>query len=388
MLGSSNRLAARYEDWRAQLQHARGELEALIDFAEDQQFSETPRQLVAGVTRKVVRLRGQIKAQRENAVRGELLRSGIAVALLGAPNAGKSSLLNCIVGRDAAIVSPEAGTTRDVMELGVDLDGWFVRFMDCAGLRGGEGVGLVEQEGMRRARERAVQADVVVLLLSVAPGEDTDAQAEVLELAKSLDDAKKNIVVVLNKIDTLPTPKTVCKTDLAETLQTALPGLSPERIFTVSSKAAAEEHLEKTDPGGIQTFLKGLTAKFHNLTSPLALDGAGGGGGGAGAEGTFADPSVSEESLGATERQRLLLDECLGCLDAFLEEVKRGAVSANKDEDEDIDAENDETELDVVLAAEWLRESADCLAKITGRGVAGDVEEVLGVVFEKFCVGK
>jgi tRNA modification GTPase len=91
------------------------------------------------------------------------------------------------------------------------------------------------------------------------------------------------------------------------------------------------------------------------------------------------DPSIWQESLGASERHRLLLEKCLGCLDAFVAEVD-GASDAGRG--------TGANDADIVVSAEHLRAAADCLAKITGKGEAGDVEEVLGVVFEKFCVGK
>jgi tRNA modification GTPase len=93
------------------------------------------------------------------------------------------------------------------------------------------------------------------------------------------------------------------------------------------------------------------------------------------------DPSIWQESLGATERHRLLLDECQFHLEQFIGHVEAGTQTTENSGVEDMD-------VDIVLAAESLRDAATCLAKITGKGEAGDVEEVLGVVFEKFCVGK
>jgi len=114
------------------------------------------------------------------------------------------------------------------------------------------------------------------------------------------------------------------------------------------------------------------------------------------------DASIWQESLGATERQRVLLSECLDHLDAFLASVGADDISHHETrslsedplwegklapEIEELRGEN-EMDVDIVVAAESLRAAADCMARITGRGEAGDVEEVLGVVFEKFCVGK
>jgi len=167
--GTTSQLAARYEQWRLLLLLARGELEALIDFSEDQHFDESPAILGVSVASQIRALRIDMEAHIVNAMRGELLRSGINVALLGAPNAGKSSLLNRIVGRDAAIVSQEAGTTRDVVEVGVDLGGWLVKIGDMAGLRRagvipGDVVGTIEQEGIKRAKQRALESDVLIVV--------------------------------------------------------------------------------------------------------------------------------------------------------------------------------------------------------------------------------
>ena len=154
--GSSNALGQQYEEWRQKLLYARGELEALIDFSEDQQFDDTPDVLYASVTEQVERLRTLLRTSIDNAFRGELLRNGFSIALVGAPNAGKSSLLNRIVKREASIVSKEAGTTRDVVEIGVDIGGFYCRFGDLAGLRTSPDalapIGEIEIEGMRRAR--------------------------------------------------------------------------------------------------------------------------------------------------------------------------------------------------------------------------------------------
>ncbi|KAK1065997.1 mitochondrial splicing system protein [Friedmanniomyces endolithicus] len=401
--GTTGGLAKRYEAWRQQLLYARGELEALIDFSEDQHFDESPSELCASVAGQVRGLRGVLDVHRRNAVRGEMLRSGIGIALLGAPNAGKSSLLNGIVGREAAIVSREAGTTRDVVEIGIDLGGYLCRLGDTAGLRrvqegarsaSGEvsgGISLVEQEGMRRAKARAAESDVVLLVLSL---EDVDGDGsvtvlldpETVEAAAELIRTKDNVIVVLNKTDKASAPHLATATQ--QILQT-FPGLTKPRIYPISCKTASETSTTSTttDAGGIQTLLRGLISHFHDLTtaltpSPTAPHSNS-------AEAAVPDPSTWEDSLGATERHRLLLENCIAYLDAFLAEVEIGIPTSDEQTLHPSALGGDKDgEADIVLAAEHLRGAGECLAKITGRGGAGDVEEVLGVVFEKFCVGK
>jgi tRNA modification GTPase len=374
--GTTNSLATRYESWRKLLLEARGELEALIDFSEDQHFDESISELLGSVAVQVVSLRTTLLAHRENAVRGELLRSGISLALLGAPNAGKSSLLNAVVGREAAIVSREAGTTRDVVEVGIDLGGFLCRLGDTAGLRkaleGKEGgdVGMVEQEGMKRAKARAEESDVVIVVLSFE-SEGTERatvrlDAEVVETAARLTKEKDNVLVVINKTD-MAQDDSELEAAIAAT-QEAIPGLKRERIHLISC-ASTELKSTTSDPGNIQSFLRSLISHFATLTSAISPDSV---------SETESDPSIWQESLGATERHRLLLEACIASLDDFAALVDAAAE----------DEIGEDGEADVVLAAEHLRGAADSLARITGRGEAGDVEEVLGVVFEKFCVGK
>ena len=374
--GTTGNLSAQYEAWRQQLLHARGELEALIDFSEDQHFDESPGELMASVAGQVERLKASLQVHSQNAVRGELLRHGISVSLLGAPNAGKSSLLNRIVGREAAIVSNEAGTTRDIVEIGLDLGGYFCRFGDTAGLRQAletdaqrgknhNQIGQIEQEGMRRAKARAEESDLVIIMLSFekADGGETvlKLDSEVCEVADRLSREKRNVVVVVNKADLAHEDPTL-RANVLQRICHKLSSIDPSSIHFLSCLDTIGEQ------SGIQDFLQALVQKFEYLTTALSPD--------AGAQNQ--DLSVWQESLGASERHRLLLDQCIIALEDFLLEA-RGMTTSAFAEDE---------EADIVLAAEHLRAAADCLAKITGKGEAGDVEEVLGVVFEKFCVGK
>ncbi|KAF2710773.1 tRNA modification GTPase mss1 mitochondrial precursor [Pleomassaria siparia CBS 279.74] len=374
--GTTSSLAARYEDWRTLLLQARGELEALIDFSEDQHFDESPATLCASVATQVHQLTKQMEAHVVNAVRGELLRSGISVALLGAPNAGKSSLLNRIVGREAAIVSQEAGTTRDVVEVGIDLGGWLVKIGDMAGLRraglvGSDIVGAVEQQGIERAKQRALESDVLIIVHDAT----TELDSEVTETAKQCISLGINVVIAINKIDRLSNlqPLLDWKGQMSSTL-----GVPADRVFFISCVETSVAHTK--DPGNIQLFMEGLIETFKSMTAALVPD-------------SEPDPSIWQESLGATERQRVLLSECISHLEAFLIAVGHNIPIVTKLESKDtrppdgfsqaLGDPEDAGEVDIVVAAESLRLAAETLARITGRGESGDVEEVLGVVFEK-----
>ena len=180
-------LAKQVEAWRTDLIRAAGYLEATIDFAEE----DIPPDLLRRVQNSVQVLAQSIGDALAQSVRGERLRQGFAVAILGAPNAGKSSLLNQIAGRDAAIVSQVAGTTRDVIEVDLDLNGWPVILSDTAGLR--DAADEIEQEGIRRARAIADRADLKLVVFDGCVLPQLDPQSLSLLDNRSL--------VVVNKMD-------------------------------------------------------------------------------------------------------------------------------------------------------------------------------------------
>jgi len=156
----SGALGEKVEGWRSQLIRAAALIEATIDFADE----DVP----VDVTPEVVALLSAVWAELNKEIAGvavaERIRDGFEVAIVGPPNVGKSSLLNALAGRDAAITSDIAGTTRDVIEVHMDLKGLPVTFLDTAGLRVTEDV--VESLGIERARARAKSADLRIILLS------------------------------------------------------------------------------------------------------------------------------------------------------------------------------------------------------------------------------
>jgi tRNA modification GTPase len=158
--------------WRAQIIEASALIEAGIDFSDE---GDVPEQLIAPALATIRLLRDEIEAVLKPQGRSERLRDGLVVAIAGPPNVGKSTLMNQLARREVAIVSPHAGTTRDVIEVQLDLDGYPVALIDTAGIRQTDDP--VEQEGIRRARSRAAEADLVLWLIDAPQPEDMAAAA-------------------------------------------------------------------------------------------------------------------------------------------------------------------------------------------------------------------
>ncbi len=188
MDGALHRL---YKAWRTLGLGTLAHLEAAIDFPDE----DLPPGLDQGVRDGITELQAGIGAHLADR-RGERLRDGLHIAIIGPPNAGKSSLLNLLARRDAAIVSETAGTTRDVIEVHLDLGGWPVVLADTAGLR--ESADAIEQEGVRRARARAATADLRLLVLDASDDWKT-ALRMIVAATENWDPARD--IVVLNKID-------------------------------------------------------------------------------------------------------------------------------------------------------------------------------------------
>jgi tRNA modification GTPase len=176
-------LGDKARDWRARIIEASALIEAGIDFSDEGDVST---ELIEPALAKIKVLLGEIEEVLAAQGRSERLREGLVVAIAGPPNVGKSTLMNALARREVAIVSPHAGTTRDVIEVQLDLDGYPVTVIDTAGVR--ETDDPVEQEGVRRARARAGEADLVLWLI--------DARHET-----SLPESATPAWVIRNKID-------------------------------------------------------------------------------------------------------------------------------------------------------------------------------------------
>lgn len=230
-------LADLYDGWRDRLSRALAHIEADIDFPDE----DLPGGVAAQVRPVLEKLLSEIRAHLDDNRRGEMLRDGIHVAVIGAPNAGKSSLVNALAQREVAIVSDIAGTTRDIVEAHLNLGGYPVIVSDTAGLRpeqlGTAGHDKIESEGIRRALQRARVADIKILLFdaSAAPDENT---------VKLRDDRS---IVVFNKTDLSPHPF-------------PLPGESGEGVINVSVKTGT----------GLKDLTGALIAKIKALAGARA----------------------------------------------------------------------------------------------------------------------
>ena len=212
-----------YGDWTSRATRILAHQEAAIEFEMDDLPSDTgSRARTAAAV-----LAAEIARHLDDGGRGERLRDGLSIAILGAPNAGKSSLLNALVGRDAAIVSAQAGTTRDVVECRLDLGGIPAVLADTAGLR--EARDDIEREGIRRARRRGEEADLVLAIFAA----DAPPDAETLALAASRADA----ILVASKCDLAAPPAMLGdRTPLATSVRTGK-GLAELRAALAAAAA-------------------------------------------------------------------------------------------------------------------------------------------------------
>jgi tRNA modification GTPase len=312
-------LGDRARDWRAQIIEASALIEAGIDFSDE---ADVPAELLAQALKKIKTLLGEIRQVLAAQGHGERLREGLVVAIAGPPNVGKSTLMNQLARREVAIVSPHAGTTRDVIEVQLDLDGYPVTVIDTAGIR--ESADPVEQEGVRRARARAAEADLVLWLVDAHDEKNSE---------KSLEQGAAPAWVVRNKIDL-----DAVESDAASLKLDAVNSGQPAGALRQTQRHADFE-ISASRGDGILQLIAALIAFAQNYF------GAGEGG------------------LISRERQRKLLQETAVSLRRSLSAIPEGEE----------------------LAAEDLRIAARSLGRLLGRV---DVEDVLDVIFREFCIGK
>ncbi len=220
---SGGALRQLYEAWIDRLTGVLAHLEADIDFPDE----DLPDTIIGAEKHHILLLIDQMSQHLDDGQRGERLRSGLEIAIIGPPNAGKSSLLNLLARRDAAIVSSRAGTTRDVIKVHLDLAGYPVVLADTAGIR--EADDEVEQEGVRRALGAAARADLKIAIF--------DAAEEPPPAPSYID---QDTIVVVNKIDRAPVPAWAADAGIWQFAISVTTGVGVEALMTGLQELVAE----------------------------------------------------------------------------------------------------------------------------------------------------
>ena len=341
-------LGDRAEGWRQRLIEALALVEAGIDFSDE---GDVPADLLAPALAIARELTSEIAAALADGGRGERLREGLVVAIAGPPNAGKSTLLNRIARREAAIVSPYAGTTRDVIEVHLDLAGWPVTLLDTAGIR--ETDDPVELEGVRRARERAEAADLVLWVVDArepAPSHYAAASGA----AKTEDGIAAGPAkwLVRNKIDLLESAERRNEQRIQNIRKTESITTSNKILKDIVNQRLTDKNEPLITKNELLFNISAVTGEgFDELLAQLGRQ----------AEGFLAG---GESALVTRERHRRALEEVLAALWC----AQAPDIAGHED-----------------LLAEELRIAARALGRLTGRV---DVEDILDVIFRDFCIGK
>ena len=325
------------ENWREEIKSCLAHAEAVIDFGDD-----VDEQAFEDILPRVETLNKEIISHLNDKKRGEIVRNGARVVIVGEPNAGKSTLLNILAKRPAAIVSPHEGTTRDIVEVQLDLNGLPVLLSDTAGLRE-KTTDPIEIEGMRRAMLAASDADVLVLVHDAANG-GADAglrslsklTKEIAENGQSSVGANSKLICILNKIDLHPINSMEKLDKELAMFQTCLIENTGVNEFV--------NYLEEV----IRKQIEGDDDNLANETKPLSDS-----------------PAVITRA-----RHRYHLSNASEALSSFLS----GRTGVDRS-----------LYLPMDLAAEELRIAGKELGAITG---IIDCEEILDVIFSEFCIGK
>ena len=397
-------LGNRAENWRQKLIRALALVEARIDFSDE---ADVPENLLAPALAMARELEAEIALVLADSGRGERLREGLVVAIAGPPNAGKSTLLNRIARREAAIVSPYAGTTRDVIEVHLDLQGWPVTLLDTAGIRDTEDP--VELEGVRRARERAEAADLVLWVVDAREpiaAKNAAAKGAASDAAKSSPGTQQASPPVIPGRE--PTGRRAARPDDRLRERTRNPETDSElgsfrvaasgrprndesapptwlirnKIDLIQGVAQRNEsnmsNIERTEAGfypnkPLKNMVKNeLTPRNESVSTTNELEFSLSAVTGEGFDHLLAQLARqaerflagSESALLTRERHRHALEQVL----AALRRAQSRDVAARED-----------------LLAEELRIAATALGRLTGRV---DVEDILDVIFRDFCIGK
>lgn len=304
-----------YDKWRLQIIEILALIESFIDFPDE----DIPDDLANQTNEKVAILKSEILSHLDDNKAGQKIKEGLSLAIIGAPNVGKSSLLNFLAKSEVAIVSDIAGTTRDVIDVNLDIAGVAVRISDTAGIRSSSD--QIEQEGIKRAVRKAKDADLVILMSDLSQeNSQVDSYIE-NEIADIVNSGEKSIIRVANKSDLGSSSQSVSRTRVS--------GTENKNEFNLEISLKNQQNLDL------------LIQKLEEEVRKLI-------------------PNVNE-SLITKQRYRDSLGQALNALEDF-----------NLDKN-------------IELAGEDLRIASHEIGRITGKI---EVDNILDVIFSKFCIGK
>lgn len=318
-------LAIRFESWRKEILYLLAHTEAAIDFPDE----ELDVLQEAGVQEKILSILKNLEDAIETNV-GERLRDGFKVAILGKPNAGKSSLTNLLTGKDTAIVSHIAGTTRDVIDSHLNVSGYPIILSDTAGIR--ETQDVIEKEGVSRAKAKATESDLSILV--VDPSDFTNRDENLLKLLQ-----ENRSCIVFSKQDIF---NNIVKFNTFNDLVKLNSNNSTVEFNNINFPYI---HSNLTDINSLKPLINILSKQIQKLFSQSQ--------GGA---------RISRE-----RHRQSILQAC--------EHLKRGSLLFNQASSISLSE----------LLAQDLRDAAYSIGQVTGKT---DTEDVLDLVFSTFCVGK
>ncbi|XP_076262416.1 5-taurinomethyluridine-[tRNA] synthase subunit GTPB3, mitochondrial isoform X1 [Rhynchophorus ferrugineus] len=344
-LQTNGSLSKLYQKWKHTLLQSVAHIEAHIDFEETETLEYG---LIESVTKDISCLYNELKTHLQDGRKGEMLRNGVKTIILGEPNVGKSSLFNFLCQRPVSIVTPISGTTRDVIEVTLNINGYPLVLLDTAGLRNSS-TDVIEIEGIQRALEMYKNADLIILVIDIATylsnyeknnsqtfeefvREYVNSSLKIPDFFDNSDEKvsphnifKKNCVFVLNKTD-------INSIDFDK--QNIL-GASQLNVVKISCKTET----------GMEDLINVLSKELKTLCG---------------------EPSQEHPSMNQM-RHREQLRKCLFNIENFLKESGKGSAG------------------DLVIMAEYLRKSLRNLGKLLGTITT---EDILDVIFKDFCIGK
>jgi len=398
-------LSCLYNLWMDQLKRHSALIEAAIDFSEDNQLDLGEKEMIEQLHEEIQLLRQEMRAVLETSKRGERIKDGVKVVIAGKPNAGKSSLTNLLLGREASIVTPIAGTTRDVLTSYLNLDGYPVVISDTAGLRAEELVDVVEREGIKRAKNQVSSCDVLIILVDATEITDLNTKnnfkwnlktyMEELGIKEIVNQPLPEVMVVINKVDLIKEAELIklqqfLKREMTITSFDFIPELSllscvPSGGWHISISRHDKAHTN-ADPSclGEITNLQKEYFGFNHFSDSLTRLVA-----------NLCSGNSSHQSSKSNCRD---ISNCHATSEMPLKKnlMNSSVVTRARHKEHIIHCERilkdcalktDPTKnyFDLVLIADDLNRSRTQLGKITGLVTN---EDILDMIFREFCVGK